>query len=42
MPNRAVKPRDALIGGVLAGIAFELAKRGFAIYLAAFSATYSP
>ena len=36
VPNRAVEARDALIGGVLAGIAFELAKRGFAIYLARF------
>ena len=36
VPYRAVKPRDALIGGVLAGIAFEIAKRGFAIYLARF------
>src|SRR5919106_368299 len=36
VPYRAVKPRDALVGGVLAGIAFEIAKRGFAIYLARF------
>ena len=36
VPNRAVKPRDALIGGILAGVAFEFAKRGFAIYLARF------
>jgi membrane protein len=36
VPYRAVKPRDALIGGVVAGIAFEIAKRGFAIYLARF------
>lgn len=36
VPYRSVKPRDALIGGVVAGIAFELAKRGFAIYLARF------
>jgi membrane protein len=36
VPNRHVHPRDALIGGVLAGIAFEFAKRGFAIYLARF------
>lgn len=36
MPYRLVKPRDALIGGVVAGIAFELAKRAFAIYLARF------
>src|SRR5688572_1267917 len=31
VPYRAVKPRDALIGGIVAGIAFELAKRGFAV-----------
>jgi membrane protein len=36
VPNRHVRARDALIGGVLAGIAFELAKRGFAVYLARF------
>jgi membrane protein len=36
VPYRAVKARDALIGGILAGIAFEFAKRGFAIYLARF------
>jgi membrane protein len=36
VPYRSVKPRDALIGGVVAGLAFELAKRGFAIYLARF------
>jgi membrane protein len=36
VPFRHVEARDALIGGVLAGIAFEIAKRGFAIYLARF------
>jgi membrane protein len=36
VPNRRVEPRDALIGGVVAGIAFEIAKRGFAVYLARF------
>jgi membrane protein len=36
VPYRHVRLRDALIGGVLAGIAFEIAKRGFAIYLARF------
>jgi membrane protein len=36
VPYRSVKLRDALIGGVLAGVAFEAAKRGFAIYLARF------
>ena len=36
VPNRHVKARDALIGGLVAGIAFEVAKRGFAVYLARF------
>jgi membrane protein len=40
VPNRHVRPRDAIIGGVLAGIAFEFAKRGFAIYIGRFP-TYS-
>jgi membrane protein len=33
VPARRVDWRHALLGGVLAGIAFEIAKRGFAIYL---------
>ena len=33
VPARRVDWRHALLGGLLAGIAFELAKRGFAIYL---------
>jgi membrane protein len=33
VPARRVEWRHALLGGVLAGIAFEIAKRGFAIYL---------
>jgi len=36
VPYRVVKPRDAIIGGVIAGIVFELAKRAFAVYLARF------
>jgi membrane protein len=40
VPNRHVRLRDALIGGVLAGVVFEMAKRGFAIYIARFP-TYS-
>ncbi len=40
VPYRHVPLRDALLGGVLAGIAFECAKRGFAVYLARFP-TYS-
>jgi len=34
VPHTAVRWREAIAGGVLAGIAFELGKRGFAIYLA--------
>ena len=33
VPSRHVDWRHALLGGVLAGIGFEVAKRGFAIYL---------
>jgi membrane protein len=36
VPNRPVRWRDALIGGSIAAIAFELAKRGFAVYIARF------
>ena len=36
MPNRRVAIRDALIGGVLAGLAFEAMKRGFAFYITQF------
>jgi membrane protein len=36
VPNRRIELRHALLGGILAGIAFEFAKRGFAIYLARF------
>ena len=34
VPHTAVRWREAIAGGLLAGIAFELGKRGFAIYLA--------
>ena len=34
VPHTAVRWRSAIAGGLLAGIAFELGKRGFAIYLA--------
>lgn len=34
VPHTAVRWRHAIVGGVLAGVAFELGKRGFAIYLA--------
>ena len=33
VPARSVEWQHALLGGVLAGIGFEVAKRGFAIYL---------
>jgi membrane protein len=33
VPNTRVRRRDALVGGLLASIAFELGKRGFAAYL---------
>jgi membrane protein len=34
VPNTVVRWRDAIAAGLLAGIAFEFGKRGFAIYLA--------
>jgi membrane protein len=36
VPNRAVRPRHALLGGFIAGIVFEIMKRGFALYIANF------
>jgi membrane protein len=36
MPNRRIALRDALIGGVVAGLVFEATKRGFAWYLIQF------
>ncbi|MEJ2453331.1 MAG: virulence factor BrkB family protein [Candidatus Thiodiazotropha sp.] len=36
VPNRNVPLRHALAGGVLAALLFELAKRGFALYVTAF------
>ena len=33
VPNTAVRRRDAIAGGLLASIAFELGKRGFAAYV---------
>lgn len=38
VPNRHVAAPHALIGGFFAGIAFELAKRGFALYVSHFPA----
>ncbi|MDP9109107.1 MAG: YihY family inner membrane protein [Pseudomonadota bacterium] len=36
VPNRSVAWRDALCGGLLAGVAFEIAKRVFAMYVVRF------
>jgi membrane protein len=36
VPYRYVPPRDALVGGIIAGVAFEIAKRAFAEYLTRF------
>jgi len=36
VPNRMVDWRDALCGGLLAAVALEIAKRAFALYIAAF------
>jgi membrane protein len=36
VPNRNVPLRHAIVGGVLAAMLFELAKRGFALYVTAF------
>jgi membrane protein len=36
MPNRRISLKDAAIGGLLAGIVFEIVKRGFAFYVTAF------
>ena len=33
LPNTKVLPRDAVAGGAMASVAFELGKRGFAMYL---------
>ena len=33
MPNRSVRAMDAIIGGVLAGLVFELTKQGFGFYI---------
>lgn len=38
VPNRTVRWRDAAIGGLVAGILFEVAKRLFAFYLTSFPA----
>jgi membrane protein len=38
VPNRAVPVAHAIVGGLVAAIAFEFAKEGFALYVANFSA----
>ena len=38
IPYRPVPFRHALVGGLVAGVMFELAKRGFAIYVTSFTA----
>ena len=40
LPNRRVRPKDALFGGMVAAVAFEAMKRGFAFYVQ-FVPTYS-
>ena len=34
VPSRPVQPTHALVGGLVAGVAFEIMKRGFALYVA--------
>lgn len=36
MPNRRIRLRDAVVGGLLGGIVFEAMKRSFAFYIAQF------
>lgn len=36
MPNRRIRLRDALVGGLLGAIVFEVTKRAFAFYIAQF------
>lgn len=36
MPNRRIRVRDAAMGGLLAGVVFEITKRAFAFYVAQF------
>lgn len=36
VPNRAMRIGHALTGGIVAGLAFEIMKRGFAVYVAKF------
>src|SRR3954470_9123992 len=34
VPSRPVQPRHAFVGGLVAGVSFEIMKRGFALYVA--------
>jgi membrane protein len=34
VPSRPVRPRHAFVGGLVAGVSFEIMKRGFALYVA--------
>lgn len=36
VPNRRIEPRHAFAGGFIAGVAFEIMKRAFALYIAKF------
>jgi len=36
MPNRRIRLRDAIVGGLLGGVVFEVTKRAFALYVAQF------
>jgi len=36
VPNRRVHARHAMVGGIVAGLGFELMQRGFALYIAQF------
>lgn len=36
VPNRRVRPRHALVGGIVAGVLFELMTRGFGFYISRF------
>jgi membrane protein len=40
MPNRDVRAHDAAVGGLLAGVLFEVMKRAFALYISSFG-TYT-
>ncbi|HEY8075298.1 MAG TPA: YhjD/YihY/BrkB family envelope integrity protein [Labilithrix sp.] len=41
LPNAPVKPRAAIVGGVTAGVAFEVAKSGFAAFAVQLNESYT-